>query len=156
MNTQFLVVSFFFVFLTLPSVFGFLPNNPPLHNITDAPAETCGGNCPSNDCKSCPCGTGTLSVNIAAACAAYTGWNQAHCQCIIQHESGGNAHAANQNTNGSFDVGIWQINSVNWASCNGGTAPCAEANNRQCAIDVWRSGGNSFRLWSTCRVCNAC
>lgn len=37
-------------------------------------------------------------------------------QCIMQHESGGNANAANENTNGSFDIGLWQINSVNWAS----------------------------------------
>lgn len=29
-------------------------------------------------------------------------------------ESGGNAHAANENSNGSFDVGLWQINSGNW------------------------------------------
>ena len=29
----------------------------------------------------------------------------------------------NYNTNGSFDVGLWQINHVNWAGCNGGSAP---------------------------------
>jgi hypothetical protein len=34
----------------------------------------------------------------------------------VEHESSGNAHAANENTNGSFDVGVWQINSGNWAS----------------------------------------
>ena len=44
----------------------------------------------------------------------YSGWNQAHCQCIVQHESAGNSHAVNENTNGSLDVGVWQINSVNW------------------------------------------
>jgi hypothetical protein len=29
-------------------------------------------------------------------------------------ESGANAHAANQNTDGSYDVGLWQINDFNW------------------------------------------
>ena len=32
-------------------------------------------------------------------------------------ESGGNAHAVNQNTGGSYDVGLWQINDFNWVSC---------------------------------------
>ena len=47
-------------------------------------------------------------------------WNQAHCQCIMSKESGGNANAVNQNgAGGSYDVGLWQVNSMNWASCNG-------------------------------------
>jgi len=29
-------------------------------------------------------------------------------------ESGANAHAVNQNTGGSYDVGLWQINDFNW------------------------------------------
>ena len=37
----------------------------------------------------------------------------------MSHESGGNAHAANHNSNGSYDVGLWQINSVNWGSWYG-------------------------------------
>jgi len=35
----------------------------------------------------------------------------------MQAESGGNAHAANQNSGGSYDVGLWQINDYNWVSC---------------------------------------
>lgn len=85
---------------------------------------TCGGNCPSADCPSCPCGTATSYQDIASMCAKYSGWNQAACQCIMKHESSGNAHAANYNTNGSFDIGLWQINSINWSSCSGGAAPC--------------------------------
>jgi len=37
----------------------------------------------------------------------------------MKHESGGNANAVNQNSGGSFDVGLWQVNSGNWASCSG-------------------------------------
>ena len=32
----------------------------------------------------------------------------------MHHESGGNAHAVNQNRGGSYDVGLWQVNSMNW------------------------------------------
>ena len=116
-------------------------------------SNTCGGNCPSNDCPSCPCGTSPSPQNIAHWCSQYSGWNQACCQCIVSHESGGNANALNYNTNGSFDVGLWQINSVNWGQCNGGQTPCNLNSNLNCAIDVWKWGGNSFRLWSTAAGC---
>jgi len=118
-------------------------------------ANTCGGNCPSNDCSSCPCGTGTAPVDIAAQCARGP-WNQACCECIIRHESGGNSHALNENSNGSFDVGLWQVNSMNWGVCNGGHAPCDVDSNLKCAIDVYNWGGHNFHLWSTCHFCAGC
>eukprot|EP01111_Echinosteliopsis_oligospora_P004606 TRINITY_DN17608_c0_g1_i1.p1 TRINITY_DN17608_c0_g1~~TRINITY_DN17608_c0_g1_i1.p1 ORF type:complete len:147 (-),score=32.26 TRINITY_DN17608_c0_g1_i1:81-521(-) len=124
-------------------------------NVTE-PFNTCGGNCPSNDCGSCPCGTSRAPVDIDSVCSAYSGWDQACCRCIVSHESSGNANAANENTNGSFDVGVWQVNSMNWASCNGGAAPCGVDANRECAIKVWQWGGNSFKLWSTCGGCGCC
>src|SRR5262245_244007 len=74
------------------------------------------GNCPSNDCPSCPCGTSTSMQSISEWCGKFSGWDQGCCQCIMSHESSGNANAANYNTNGSFDVGLWQVNSVNWSS----------------------------------------
>ena len=116
-------------------------------------ANTCGGNCPSNDCPSCPCGTQRSVVNIASWCSQFSGWNQACCQCIASHESGGNTNAANHNSNGSYDVGLWQINNVNWASCSGGQAPCDPHTNLQCAIKVWQWGGKTFKLWSTAKAC---
>ncbi len=96
-------------------------------------------------------------------------------------ESSGNANAANYNSNGachasvrlfgeraglvrggkvdcagSYDVGAWQINSSNWASCSGGNPPCDMNDNLACAIKVWNWGGGSFRYWSTCSQCGAC
>jgi len=118
--------------------------------------NTCGGNCPSNDCSSCPCGTTRSVVNIADECAKYSDWNQKCCQCIVDHESGGDANAVNENTNGSFDVGVWQINSINWPSCNAGKAPCGVAENLNCASKIWNSGGRSFKAWSTCGGCGCC
>jgi hypothetical protein len=101
-------------------------------------SSNCGGNCPGG-CSSCPCGTSTSYQDIASWCSRY-GWNQvsaykaprvcefpsslfdhiqANCQCIMSHESGGNGNAVNENSNGSFDVGLWQINDYNWNSCSG-------------------------------------
>jgi hypothetical protein len=37
--------------------------------------SNCGGNCPGNDCPSCPCGTSKHSLNIEEWCAKYS-WNQ--------------------------------------------------------------------------------
>ena len=74
-------------------------------------ADTCGGNCPQGKCPSCPCGTSKNMLDIASWCAKYS-WSQACCKCVVSHESGGNGNAANYNTNGSFDVGLWQINNV--------------------------------------------
>jgi len=120
-------------------------------------ANTCGGNCPSNDCPGCPCGTGSAYVNIANACAQYGGWNQDQCRCIVSHESSGNAHAANYNPGGNtYDIGVWQVNTINWSTCSGGNPPCDQSTNLGCAIDVWRWGGGTFKLWSTCGGCGAC
>jgi hypothetical protein len=74
-------------------------------------ADSCGGNCPSGKCPTCYCGNTKNVVDIGTWCAKYS-WNQACCKCVVSHESGGNAHAINYNTNGSNDVGVWQINNV--------------------------------------------
>jgi hypothetical protein len=74
-------------------------------------ADSCGGNCPSGKCPTCYCGTAKRMEDIATWCAKYS-WNQNCCKCIVSHESGGNAHALNYNTNASTDVGLWQINTV--------------------------------------------
>jgi len=95
-------------------------------------------------------------VDIAGWCSKFGGWNQSQCRCIVSHESGGNANAVNQNRGGSLDVGVWQVNTINWNACSGGRAPCNPSTNLGCAIDVWKWGGGSFKLWSTCGVCGAC
>ena len=93
-------------------------------------SSTCGGNCPGG-CSECPCGSSSNHQDIATWCSKYS-WNQANCQCIMQNESGGNANAVNQNTGGSYDVGLWQVNDFNWNSCSGGKAPCDPNANLNC------------------------
>ena len=72
------------------------------------------------------------------------------------NESEGNRNAVNQNIDGSYDVGLWQINSFNWDVCNGGKTPCDTADNLRCAIDIYRWGRNTWSLWTACEMCNAC
>ena len=115
-------------------------------------ADTCGGNCPSGRCPSCPCGTDRAMADIGEWCGKY-GWNQACCRCIVSHESGGNSHAMLFNTNGSYDVGFWQINDFNWNACNGGNPPCDLQSNLNCAIKVYQWGGNTWKFWSTHSAC---
>jgi len=120
------------------------------------PLNTCGGNCPSNSCSTCYCGTTTDQVSASTYCAKHN-WNQAHCECIISHESGGNAHAQLHDSNGSDDVGLFQVNSLNWGqgTCPKG-APCDPSNNTACAWQVYQWGGNTWKLWSTCGACGCC
>merc|ERR1712107_876132 len=47
---------------------------------------TCGGNCPSNTCSSCDCGTSPNNVNINSYCSKYSDWSQSCCQCIATRE----------------------------------------------------------------------
>lgn len=53
---------------------------------------------------------------------------------------------------GSTDVGLWQINSCNW-ECNGGKAPCEPDKNLNCAIQVYKDAGNSWKPWLTHSGC---
>ena len=115
-------------------------------------ANRCGGNCPSNDCGACQCPQTPSYQSIDAWCAKHN-WNQACCRCVVTHESSGNAHAQNDNTNGSHDVGIFQINSINWPACNGGHAPCDLNQNLACAIQIYQRAGNTWSPWSTSRGC---
>ena len=100
----------------------------------DRTSTTCGGNCPGS-CGSCPCGTTSNYQNSSAWCGKYSGWKKSSCECIISKESGGNANAVNQNgAGGSYDVGLWQINDMNWASCSSSKAPCDPNLNLECGM----------------------
>jgi len=128
----------------------------PVENFNSSlTSSTCGGNCPGG-CTTCPCGTSKSMQSASTWCSKFTGWNQANCQCIMNAESGGNANAANQNTDGSFDVVLWQINDYNWNSCSSGKAPCDPNTNLNCAKKVYAWGGNTWKLWSTCSKCGCC
>ena len=114
--------------------------------VLGALGDYCGNNCPSGNCPACPCGEEKQSVNIAQWCMQGP-WDQTCCQKIVAAESEGNANA--MGFDGSFDVGLWQINSWNWMACNLGHPPCDLQDNLRCAILIWQWGGNSFKYWTT-------
>ena len=149
---QFILLLTFFLKVTM-IIAGTIPY---YGNGTDVTVSSsnCGGDCPGG-CSSCPCGESSKQESISSWCAKGS-WNKANCECIMKHESGGNAHAVNQNAGGSYDVGLWQINDQNWSSCSGGGAPCDPSTNLACAKKVYAWGGNTWKLWSTCSICGCC
>ena len=115
-------------------------------------ASTCGVNCPTNTCPTCPCGNTAYPLDVAKACQSYS-WSQSCCKCIAEIASGGNSYAMHY-AGGSMNVGFLQINSANWASCNNGNAPCVLNANLVCAEMIYKWGNNTWALWgataSTC------
>ena len=110
-------------------------------------ADTCGGNCPSNKCTHCFCGNTKSMQDISSWCSKYS-WNQACCKCMVSTLSGANSNAMNKQPNGSFDVGLWQVNNIHWGVCNDGKAPCDPAKNLNCAVLVYKQNGNSWKEWA--------
>jgi hypothetical protein len=106
-------------------------------------AGSCGGNCPSGSCTSCPCGS---SKNIVSSSTLQgymqsAGLNTSVFLCIAQHESGLNANAMNVN-GANIVAGVFQENNNNGYSaqqlCNPQTAcQAAVALMKECGICPW-------------------
>jgi len=62
-------------------------------------------------------------------------------------ESGGNTDAQNRNTNGSYDYGLFQINTVHGALLNQGNK-FNPLDNAKMALTVWRNAGNKWTPWT--------
>ena len=114
----------------------------------------CGGNCPGGFCTNCYCGNQKNIVDIALWCSKYT-WDQNCCKCIVSHESGGNSNYLHYNNfNGSYDLGLFTINSMAWNNCNSGRdPPCDLTKNLNCAIMYHQTGGNTFKFWASHAAC---
>ena len=115
-------------------------------------SDKCGGNCPGGRCPNCPCGTSPNRVDVASKCKMHS-WTQKCCVCVVNAESGGNGNAMNYNGNGTFDVGLFQINKVNWGGCSGGSPPCDVSTNVRCAIMVYKGSRNTWNPWSVAGKC---
>ena len=108
-------------------------------------AGTCGGNCPSGGCPSCVCGTTTSPQSISYWCSKYS-WNQACCQCIVSHESGGNA-----------DVMLY--NKLDFSKLTNPTGlhdehvSCDLLANLNCDIKVYEWDVHTWKFWSTHLAC---
>lgn len=62
-------------------------------------------------------------------------------------ESGGDAAATNRNTNGSYDYGLWQINTVHGSLLSQGNK-FNPLDNAKMALSVWRGAGNKWTPWT--------
>ena len=135
-------------------------------NDSVAAQNTCGGNCPSGSCPGnhCPCGVEPMQLStaqVASFCAQHTGaggWSQSCCECIIQRESIGNAHAVDYEQDyQNFKVGLLQIPDMFWGKCNNGWPPCSTEATLTCAIENWKLGNGTWALWDyTCPNCGSC
>jgi hypothetical protein len=67
---NFLIIALFAVLATFAAA-GTLQRD----GLNETLAGNCGGNCPGNDCSSCPCGSSSNYVDIASWCSKHT-WNQ--------------------------------------------------------------------------------
>lgn len=75
--------------------------------------------------------------------------------CIAEHESNFDTEAYNDklNSNGTVDVGVFQINSVNFEICNVEKDELFDAKvNAQCAIKIYKTQG--LKAWSTYKFCH--
>jgi len=111
-------------------------------------AGDCGGNCLNGSCLSCLCGKVKNMVNVQEICKRYS-WNQDCCVCIANALSGGNANAIKYYEDGSYEVGVFQINQIHWRSCGGRRAPCDPEANVACAIGIYKGAANRWRPWSS-------
>lgn len=62
-------------------------------------------------------------------------------------ESGGDPAATNRNTNGSYDYGLWQINTVHGGLLNQGDK-FNPLDNAKMALTVYKGAGNKWTPWS--------
>lgn len=65
---------------------------------------------------------------------------------VALSESGGETTASNRNTNGSYDYGLWQINTVHGSLLNQGNK-FDPLDNAKMALTVWQRAGNKWTPW---------
>lgn len=94
---------------------------------------------------------GVLDAAAVAAIAYNAGWRGQDINiavAVARAESGWNAKATNENTNGSVDYGLFQINSIHAAILAGGNWANPE-DNAAMAFKVWTDAGGKWGPWVT-------
>lgn len=95
--------------------------------------------------------TAGLSGGQVARAAYAAGWRGADlviAVAVAKAESGWNPTATNQNTNGSTDIGLFQVNSVHAAILATGN-PLDPTDNARMAFQVWTDAGQRWGPWVT-------
>lgn len=69
---------------------------------------------------------------------------------VARTESGLNPEALHYNTNGTYDVGVFQINSIHWEKCGGLKTLLDVQGNIDCAYNIWsEQGWNPWVVFNT-------
>lgn len=69
---------------------------------------------------------------------------------IVQAESGFNEEAWNINTNGTIDVGLWQINSIHFKQPGCSLKEVLDPiRATDCAYNIYKASGNKWNAWVT-------
>jgi hypothetical protein len=113
--------------------------------LNDKDDHNCGGNCMNNNCDVCICGERTNYVDVNAICNQPL-WSSSCCQCIVHIMSKCNANAIVMSDN-KVKVGLFQINSYDWMTCNHGKPPCDPAANLICAMQIYRMSGSTWKQY---------
>lgn len=82
-----------------------------------------------------------------AAAAGFPPNEIATATAVALAESGGNTEAQNRNTNGSYDYGLFQINTVHGGLLSQGDK-FNPLDNAKMALTVWRGAGNKWTPWT--------
>lgn len=115
-------------------------------------AHDCGGNCLDEDCPECLCGITPSKASVETWCELHD-WNRTCCECIVNRSSNGNFYAMKYREDGTYDVGLFAINTIFWDMCNKGKAPCDPVQNIKCAIKVHRQAQETFNNWPAAEEC---
>lgn len=107
--------------------------------------RACGGNCMSDSCDVCICGEKQTPANLSSVCGQ-SYWSDSCCQCVVRLVSRGNANAVVMSDN-RVRVGLFQISSFEWVTCNAGRPPCDPLNNLACAAQIYKRDGSWKKYW---------
>jgi len=89
------------------------------------------------------------TTTAAALAAGFTGTDLPIAVAVAQAESGGNPLATHVNSDGSTDLGLWQINNRAHPDLIASGDWRDPASNARMAYSVWQAAGGSFSPWVT-------
>lgn len=104
-------------------------------------SNTCGGNCPSNTCTSCICGTSKSPS--APDCSKYT-WDRNCCKCISTKVSQNNKHFMTQ-AFGFLEIGMFGISEDDY--CTSRAYLCNHGDNTACAFEIYIESLKDWSYW---------
>ena len=114
---------------------------------------TCGGNCPTGMCSSCPCGNKTNPIDVDKFCRSYSKWDFDCCKCIVEQQNpdfnSNFCNTVNDYPRGHWECGFLPINEAFMSECKVKYLwqLCSESAILKCSTDLYEYFHNSFEAW---------